>query len=140
MSDQFDSITLRNTLTQHSEYAASQATASHLEWRPGEKGHIVYDKCTQNIFIGVAVVKALDFKLNCGTLGNHLTDKFGDVTKAKYQIFTRKPMVAGFHDDFDILFNVLKKLQSDVATTDKRKDLLFEDKNEKMIRFAADVF
>ncbi|KIK84220.1 hypothetical protein PAXRUDRAFT_27489 [Paxillus rubicundulus Ve08.2h10] len=136
-SDKFDSISLQNSLIQVPKYAGTQSIASHLEWRPGEVGHVVYDKRTDNIFIGVAVLKALDYKLNCGPLSNYLREKFGNIMKAKYQIYTAKPMIAGFHDNFIYLFNTLKKLQVDVATMDKQRDMLYEDKNGKMIHFAT---
>jgi len=117
----------------------SSDISKRLEWQPGEHGHVVYDKRTDSEFVRIAVVHVLDYRLNCGPLGNFQDVGAGKIEKAKYQLYGGRPRDASFGEDFLHLYHILNTLQIDAAATLLRQDMLFDGTGGKMVHFATNI-
>ena len=92
------------------------------------------------MYIGVAVVQVLDYRLNCSPNGNFINPDLGTLEKAKFQFFAGRAADINFGDDFLKLYANLMRLQNDIAVTKEHRDMLHTDASGKMICFARNVF
>ena len=135
----FNTLSYHYAIAQHPNYAASKEAAKNTQWHPSSSGHIIYDIHSNTPFISIAVVQAIDYRLNCRPSGNFLSN-YGKLENAKYQLYGARPADANFRADFTIVYNFLAKLQTEAAASKIHRDMLHSNKNGKMIRFAISVF
>ncbi|KAF8836126.1 hypothetical protein BDN67DRAFT_883171, partial [Paxillus ammoniavirescens] len=79
-------------------------------------GHAIYEKQEHNeLFVAIAVMKAINFKLNANPSGMCLGSNFDPLEKAKFQFYSTCPLDPAFKDNFSQTYAMLEKLQNAVA-------------------------
>ena len=92
--------------------------------------------------VAVVIARALEHNLFCGPSGHYFgkTAKFGDLASAKFQLLLGRPTGTVFAIDYDKVLENVAKLQSQIASTQDRRNFIMSDRGIRNLRFARKVF
>ena len=130
----------RSTLLSSSSYSASPIFLSGIGWQHENWGHVVANNMTNENMVISIMGRILDFRLFVTPNGNWFSDWFGDFSTSKFLFLLEKPTDTPFDNDFDIVLKHLEGIQSNVALTDTRLNLIVPDARSNNLRFTRNMF
>ena len=130
----------QSTLLRSSSYGASPVFISGVGWQDENWGHVVVNKTTKEKMVISVVGRILNLRLFVTPNGNYTSDRYGDFSAAKFHFLLAKPIDTPFDNDFDIVLEHLEKIQSEVASTPNRLNLIVPGAGSNNLRFTRNVF
>lgn len=133
----------QRNLLRSSSYCASPNFLSDIRWDYETWGPVVVNKTTNKNMVISVVGRVLDFRLRVSPSGIYTSDWCGDFSTAKFQFLLGTPVDTPFDNDFAIVLEHLEKLQSDVASTLDRRNLIIlgaPSQGKKSLRLTRNVF
>lgn len=121
-------------------YVANPVFLRGIGWRAEGSGHILIDRTTNGNAVACIIGRVSDQRFNCGPEGNFFNDKYGPLSRAKFEIQLAKPHNTPFAADFDKALDNLTKTQAQVAVTPERRNLIVADGRSKNVRFTRNMF
>lgn len=123
-------------------YVLSHTFLTAYGWGQDGSANVLVDKQTKDLGVLMVVEKVVHDRLFCGPSGNWSTNNsYGSLEGAKYQLTLCPPDEDIFLNEFDIAFKTLGKVQSSIAATHERHNLLIgEDEKVNNIKFSKLVF
>lgn len=138
----FNSRTHRDYLHTLKSYLPSADFLPSYGWNQDGSANVLVDKQNKEPAVAIIVGKVVHDRVFCGPSGNWSTgNEFGCLKDAKYQFTICRPDDEIFSKDYESSFKTLGKVQSAIATTQDRRNLLVGE-TEKLnnIRFSGPVF
>ena len=138
----FNARTHRDYLHSVTSYVAGPTFLPAFGWGQDGSANVLVNKQTNELATVIIVGKVVHDRVYCGPSGTWATgNRWGSLKEAKYQLTLYRPDEEIFANEFDAAFRNLGKVQSSIAVTQDRKNLLIGE-NEKInnVRFSASVF
>jgi hypothetical protein len=138
----FDGRTHRDYLHSLTSYLPAGNFLPSYGWNQDGSANILVDKRNKEPTVAIVVGKVVHDRVFCGPSGNWSTgNEFGSLRDAKYQFTICPPDDEIFSKDYEIAFKTLGKVQSAIATTQDRRNLLIgETEKINNIKFSGPVF
>ena len=138
----FNARAQRDYLHSITPYIPSATFLSSFAWGQDGSANVLVNKRTNDLATIIIVGKVVHDRIFCGPSGTWVTgNRWGSLKDAKYQLTLHRPDDDIFGNDFDVAFKALGKVQSSIAVTSDRRNLLIgENKKVNNIRFSAPVF
>lgn len=131
----------RYQLLQSKCYVPSPSFVQNTRWQYDDTGHVLVDISTNTNMVAVVIARVLEHNLYCGPNGNYdKGSKFGSLAVAKYHLQLGRPTGTVFAIDYDKLLENAAKLQSQIASTQDRRNFIIADGVIRNLRFTRRVF
>lgn len=125
-------------------YCAIPVFLSGVGWEVENSGHVLVDKANNANAVAIVVGRLLDYcyfvSPNGTYSGNPGSDKFGDISNAKFLFVIGKPDNTPFTEDFVKVFDVISKVQNQVASTPTPVNFMCSTGTSKVLRFTRNIF
>ena len=138
----FDARSHRGYLHTLKTYAAVPTFCTSFGWNQDGSANVLVDKQDKELAVLIVVGKVVHDRVYCGPSGNWATgNSYGSLKDAKSQLTICRPDEDEFAKDFDNAFKTIGKIQSAIATSQDRRNLLIGESDLiNNIRFSAPLF
>ena len=131
----------RYQLLQSKCYVPSPSFVQNTRWQYDDTGHVLIDISTNTNAVAIVIARVLEHNLFCGPNSNYDKDaKFGTLAAAKYHLQLGRPTGTVFAIDYDKVLENAAKLQSQIASTQDRRNFIVADGVIRNLRFTRKVF